>query len=226
MDNRLRTTRSIDRKNASAPLTGDAELFNRFLEGDNTAFVDFFDRYDHRLRLYCTKVVGSVEVAEDLTQELWERIVKMRLAPTEIAEPAHYLMKMARNICLKHLQRSRSHTSLEDLREGEHPRAAVHEASHLEELVTMAVAELPLDQREVITLHNYCGYSYEDIAKMNGESVGAVKMRAMRARSRIGRMISAFLALGTEGERGGGKSEGGEDDDGEGMMGNQFGDDK
>jgi RNA polymerase sigma-70 factor (ECF subfamily) len=217
MDNRLRTRGSFDRKHALFTLTGDAELFKRFLEGDNAAFAEFFDRYDHRLRLYCTKVVGSLEIAEDLTQELWERIVKMRLAPTEIAEPAHYLMKMARNICLKHLQRRRNHSSLEDLREGEHPQAVVHEASHLEELVTMAVAELPLDQREVITLHNYCGYSYEDVAQMNGESVGAVKMRAMRARSRIGRMISAFLALGTEGENGGGS---------QGEAGNQFGDDR
>lgn len=210
MDNRPGTSKIFDRTRSLPPAVADAELFSRFLTGDNAAFTEFFDRYDHRLRLYCTKVVGSIEIAEDLTQELWERIVKMRLAPIEIAEPAHYLMKMARNICLKHLQRRRNHASLEGLREMEHPRAVAYEASHLEELVTIAVAELPLDQREVITLHNYCGYSYEDVAQMNGESVGAVKMRAMRARSRIGRMISAFLALGAEGEQGGaGGGEGG-----------------
>lgn len=180
----------------------DSDLFRQFLAGSDTAFVSFFDRYDRRLRLYCTKVVGDPEVAEDLTQEIWEKVIRMRLNETEIQEPTHYLMRMARNLCIKYLQRRRQHDSLDELNDGEHPTASSREPSHLEELVKMAVDRLAFDQREVIVLHNYLGYGYEDIASMRGDTVGAVKMRAMRARSRVGRIVSAYLAL-DGGEEGG-----------------------
>lgn len=178
----------------------DTETFARFLEGDDAAFVQFYDRYDRRLRLYCLKVVGDMQQAEDLTQELWERIIKMRTSPIEILEPARYLMRMARNICLKHLQRRRAISSLDDLNESEHPSVSLREPSHLEELVRLALDQLPFEQREIIVLHNYCGYSYEDIATLREETLGSVKMRALRARGRIGRIISAYLALGKEDE--------------------------
>lgn len=178
----------------------ETETFKRFLEGDDAAFVEIFDRYDRRFRLYCLKIVGKLEVAEDLTQELWERVIRLRNNPTEIHEPARYMLRMARNLCLKYLGRERQHSSLDDLYESDHPAESMHEPSHMEELVKMAIDQLPFEQREVLVLHNYCGYSYEDIAETRGETLGSVKMRAMRARGRIGRIVSAFLALGKEGE--------------------------
>ncbi len=177
----------------------DTELFSKFLAGDDSAFVEFFDRYDRRLRLYCMKVVGDMTTTEDLVQELWERVIKMR-GGVEIAEPARYIMKMARNLCIKHLQRRRIARSIDELHEWEHPAMPVHEPSHLEELVRMAVSQLPFDQREVLVLHNYIGYGYEDIAALRNESLGSVKMRAMRARARVGRIVSAFLGLAKEEE--------------------------
>lgn len=187
--------RTSTARRAGRQTVDDSELFRQYLAGSDAAFVDFYDRYDRRLRLYCTKVVGDVEIAEDLTQELWERVIRMRAAEAEVAEPTHYLMRMARNLCIKYLQRRRLHGSIDDLHDGEHPAALLREPSHLEELVKMAVDRLPFDQREVVTLHNYMGYGYEEIASMREETVGAIKMRAMRARSRVGRIVSAYLAL-------------------------------
>jgi RNA polymerase sigma-70 factor (ECF subfamily) len=178
----------------------DAEIFARFLEGDDAAFVQLFDRYDRGLRLYALKIVGAQQVAEDLTQELWERVIRMRSESKVIAEPARYLMRMARNLCLKHLRDRRLASSLDDISEGDHPSVSMPEQSHMEELVVIALAKLPFDQREILVLHNYCGYSYEDIAQLRGDTLGSVKMRALRGRSRIGRIITAYLALGKESE--------------------------
>jgi len=181
-------------------VANDTDLFSRFLTGDDGAFIELFDCYDRRLRMYCLKIVSNVESAEDLTQELWERVIRLRANPPEVAEPARYLMRIARNLCLRHIERRRQVSSLDDLRESEHPSMAPPEPSHMEELVKIALEQLPFEQREILVLHNYCGYSYEDIAELRGETLGSVKMRALRARGRIGRMISAFLALGKESE--------------------------
>ncbi len=189
---------TIPRKTTREP--SDAILFERFVQGDDPAFVELFDRYDRRLRLYCTKVVGDTAIAEDIVQAIWERIIKMRLEPVAIEHPDRYLMRMARNACLKHLQRRKPSTPIDQLYESEHPSETIAEPSHLEELVRQAIDRLPEEQREALVLHNYCGYSYDDIGAMRGESGSAVKMRAHRARARLARMISAYLAVEKEGE--------------------------
>lgn len=196
----FRNTRLIASGNIRQRPSSEAETFRRFLLGDDTAFVELFDHYDRRLRMYCLKIVGNLDIAEDLTQELWERVIRMRANPTDVAEPARYLMRIARNLCLKHIGRRRPVSALDDLREADHPSVSPAEPSHLEELVRIALDQLPFEQREILVLHNYCGYSYDDIAELRGETLGSVKMRALRARGRIGRMISAFLALGKESE--------------------------
>ncbi len=187
-------------RTTKGPPASEPELFARFLQGDDVAFMELFDRYDRRLRLYCLKIVGTMEIAEDLTQELWERVIRLRSNPPDVAEPARYLIRIARNLCLKHIERKRPVSSLDDIRESEHPVALPSEPSHMEELVKIALDRLPFEQREILVLHNYLGYGYEDIAELRGETLGSVKMRALRARGRIGRMISAFLALGKESE--------------------------
>jgi RNA polymerase sigma-70 factor (ECF subfamily) len=152
--------------------SSDVELFEAFLAGDDKAFGELFDRYDRRLRLYCTKIVGDRDLASDMVQRVWERVVRMRIDPLEIHQPERYLLRMARNVCLKHIERSRQSESIDDLYESQHPVAASHEPSHLEELVRIAIDRLPFDQREVLILHNYIGYSYEEIGALREESLG------------------------------------------------------
>lgn len=191
----MHTLTGMTQNAAAQPAHAEVETFRRFIEGSDEAFLELYKRYDRRLRTYCLKVMGSMETAEDIVQELWERVIKMRAEAAEIQEPGRYFLRMARNSCLKRLERDKRAESLDALDEWEHPKEQTHEPSHLEELVKMAVEQLPLDQREVIVMHNYLGYPYEDIAAMREENVGAVKMRAMRARGKIAKIIEGYLAL-------------------------------
>ncbi len=65
----------------------------------------------------------------------------------------------------------------------------------MEELVMIAMERLPLDQREVLILYAYSGYKFEEIAQMVGESHGAVRTRAWRARRQLKRIIAALIEL-------------------------------
>src|SRR6188508_2942433 len=56
----------------------DRELFGAFLDGDDAALVRLFDRHNERLFRYCIQFVGNVARAEDITQELWERVIRLR----------------------------------------------------------------------------------------------------------------------------------------------------
>lgn len=190
----------------------DLQLFKRFLAGDDAAFMELFDRHTHRLYMYCLKFVPDKKQAEDLVQDLWERLIKLRKDRRESAEelenPVGFLVRMARNLCLNHLRGQRNISSLDDMGEWEHPQAHSREMSHEEELVVAALDHLPPSQREVLILNAYSGYRFDEIAEMLGEQVGAVRTRAWRARMQLGRIISAFMGLDDTNEEDGGSRSG------------------
>jgi RNA polymerase sigma factor (sigma-70 family) len=173
----------------------DAAYFNRFLAGDDTAFAELFDRHNHRLYVYCLKFLGSSEMAEDTTQELWERVVRLRRDPQPVQNPAGFFLTIARNLCVNAQKRSRRFSPLADLPEASHPnqRMSGDECSELEEAVRMGLAKLPLEYREVLILNVYCGYRFDEIAAMFGKPAGTIWMRASRARARLRKMVLAIV---------------------------------
>jgi RNA polymerase sigma-70 factor (ECF subfamily) len=174
----------------------DGALFAAFLAGDDRALVALFDRHNERLFRYCIQFVGTAARAEDITQELWERIIRLRRDGRGSSEnPAGLFLRIVRNLCIDEIRRTRPHSSLEVLAEEHHPATEIPELTHLEELVLLALPHLPAEQKEILILHEYSGYGYDEIAAMLGESVGAIRTRAWRARTHLGRVVSAMLGM-------------------------------
>lgn len=187
------------------PPSDDIDLFRRFLGGDDSALVKMFDRHNHRFYLYCLQFVQEPNQAEDLTQELWERIIRLRSERTvEVHNPMGLMLTIARNLCIDAVRKTRRHSDLDDLPEASHPVVSLPELSHLEELVIIALPHLPLAQREVLALNAYAGYRFDEIAEMLGEPVGAIRTRAWRARAHLGRIIAAMIELDDDNRKAGG----------------------
>jgi RNA polymerase sigma-70 factor (ECF subfamily) len=194
--------REIDSVTEAPRATEDSRLVARFIAGDNGAMETLFDRHNHRLFLYCVHLVRSRERAEDLTQEMWERVIRMRDERRLTAEnPLGLLVRIARNLCLDALRRDRRHDSLDELPDSAHPVDRIPELGHLEELVIIALAHLPLEQREVLVLNAYSGYQFDEIAAMLGEPYGAVRTRAWRARAHLGRIVAAMVGIDEDANR-------------------------
>jgi RNA polymerase sigma-70 factor (ECF subfamily) len=180
----------------SARTTDDHELFARFLGGDDEAFMEIFDRHTARLGSYCRKMVGHAGAAEDLMQDVWERVIRMRSEDRPPPpNPLGLIFWMARNLCLNFLRDRHQHASLDDLPVPPGSSAGVNDPSQLEELVVMALDRIPLQQREILILNAYSGYSFEEIAQMTDENVGAIRTRAWRARRQLKRVIVGLIEL-------------------------------
>lgn len=167
----------------------DTQLFDQFLAGDDRAFAELFDHHHHRLYLYCLKLVGSSDQAEDIVQEVWERVIRMRNNPQHVLNPTGFLLRITRNLSLNHLRDSKKLTPIDDVHEHNLPTVQLREKSELEELVVICLNKLPLEMREVLILYTYSGYRFDEIAEMMGKSVDAVRMRASRARAQLRTMI-------------------------------------
>lgn len=174
----------------------DTELFARFFAGDDAAFIELFDRHTQRLARYFRKMIGDTRHVEDLLQDLWERVVRLRDGKRGVPpNPLGLLYWMARNLCLNFSRDQKHHLPLDYLAEREHPGASGRELSQLEELVVMALERLPMEQREVLILYAYSGYTFDEIAQMMEESSGAIRTRAWRARRQLKRIIAALVEL-------------------------------
>jgi RNA polymerase sigma-70 factor (ECF subfamily) len=192
----------------------DIDLFERFFAGDDGAFMEIFDRHTHRLYLYCLKYVGERQAAEDLVQDVWERIMKLRSSGAEPPNvPLALLYRIARNLSLNYIRNRRNHTQLDALPEYKLPSVTPREKTRHEELVTIALEHLPINYREVLILNAYSDYRFDEIAEMLDEPVGAVRTRAWRARNRLARLLAALIGLDDPDERIDGGTSGDDADD-------------
>lgn len=175
---------------------GDTHLFTRFLDGDDTAFLELFDRHSGRLGSYCRKMLGPGAAADDAMQDLWEQVLRLRESHRSTPpNPLGLLYWMARNLCLNRLRTQNRHSPLDALPERHHPSSEQSEKSRAEELILLALDRLPLEQREVLILNIYSGYTFEEIAEMTGENDGALRTRAWRARRHMKRVIAGLMEL-------------------------------
>ncbi len=168
-------------------------LLSRFIGGDDSAFVLLYDRYNPHLYLYCRKMVGSAQLAQDMMQEVWIRVIGLRARPQTISNPGGFLLTMARNLCLNHIKSRERLAPFDRITEEDHPTFSLRELSEMEEMVLLALPKLPFDLREILVLNVYCDYSAEQIAVMLGLAPNAVRTRACRARARLKKMIERMI---------------------------------
>jgi RNA polymerase sigma-70 factor, ECF subfamily len=143
---------------------------------------------------------ASREQADDLLQETWLRIHRVRhtYRPGEPVLP--WVYAIARRVRVDGYRRTRRITMHEIVMEMlPEPPAQVEPRDQLPAFDTL-VAALPESQREVLTMLKVGGLSLEEVARATSSTVGAVKQKAHRAYERLRKL----LQIHEEGELTGG----------------------
>lgn len=174
--------------------TEEAQCFAKFLSGDDNAAMYFFRAYNRKLFLYCAKLVNNMHAAEDITQEVWERIIKLRSqTQPEIANPGGFMFTIARNLCLNHIKLKKHTIPLDAISEMEIPHEYQPGSTEVEELVNSSLDTLKFEDKELLVLNMYCGYRFDEIANMMGMSPNAIWTRASRARAQLRDRVKSML---------------------------------
>jgi len=139
-------------------------------------------------------MTGSIEAAEDVTQECFLVLVRGTAFDSQRAALGTYLFGVARNLVFRRLRVSTRET--EGLSETPDPTETLDAILALErsELVQRAIATLPPLQREAIILFEYEELPLENIATVTGAQVGAIKARLQRARDSLRKQLAPVLA--------------------------------
>ncbi len=157
----------------------DPDLLDRLIE-----------QYQHRLLRYLVYLSGNRELAEDLFQETWIRVMERGHQYDGQREFSTWLYAVARNLTIDYL-RKKSPVSLDGLMEHEdhaplepadtRPTAWELVAQHEQAgQINAALAGIPAEYREAIVLRFQDGLALDEIATVTGAPMGTVKSRLYR----------------------------------------------
>src|ERR1700759_1633028 len=146
------------------------------LKRQNPELLDqLIELYQHRLLRYLLFLTGKREVAEDLFQETWMRVLLRGSQYNGKARFDTWLFTIARNLVID-LSRKRVMASLDEMRESKEDNrpfeVAISEPSPLEQFqsrengaeISEAMLKLEPNYREVLVLRFYEELSLEEIA--------------------------------------------------------------
>ena len=155
---------------------------------DLDQLVPLFERYHGPLFNYLTRLTNDRETSEDLTQTVFERILKYRSSYQPTQPFKAWVYQMARNVHADYWQRREKLRAADvDVEEVERTgglRGAAFSqmrVSTCADDLHEALALLPTPQREILVLNRFQGFGYEEIGQLLGCTAEAARMKAHRA---------------------------------------------
>ncbi|MCW8885945.1 MAG: RNA polymerase sigma factor RpoE [Motiliproteus sp.] len=184
----------------------DSQLVKQVQSGDKRAFDLLVKKYQHKIVGLVGRYVYDHHEALDVTQEAF--IKAYRALPKFRGDSAFYtwLYRIAINTAKNHLvakgrrppdvdvdvDDAQYHPGSHGLKEIENPENQLYTAE-LENAVHQVLRQLPEDLRMALTLREFEGMSYEDIAQVMGCPVGTVRSRIFRAREAVDKVIQPLI---------------------------------
>jgi RNA polymerase sigma-70 factor, ECF subfamily len=175
--------------------TSDAELVRRVRAGETRAYGALVARYRDRLGRYAVHMIGDREDAEEALQDAFVRAYRSLARCDDPNRFGAWLYGILVNRCRTIGARS---SRRRRLFVGEPDSAALHESSEIDQIdrlawddaVSRALARLPAEHREAFLLKHVEDLEYEEIARLTGVGVSALKMRVKRAREQLQRFLT------------------------------------
>lgn len=137
------------------------------------------DAYADNLYRFVLKNLKNDAMSSDIIQDTFEKLW-MKLEEVNALKVKSYLFTSAYHTMIDYIRKEKRYIDAEpaDMYE----LSSSDQYSDLGEVLERAVQNLPEDQRSVVMLRDYEGYSYREIAEITGLSESQVKVYIYRAR--------------------------------------------
>ena len=177
------------RNTSGSPLPDNSLLEQYKQTGDLEALGVLYDRYLDLVYGVCLKYLKDVEAAKDSTLDIFEQLVtKLRKHEVEHFKP--WLYQLAKNHCLMLLRSEKKWLKVAsdtDLMQNEnivHLNGELEKEENLEQL-EKCMAELNLEQRQVVSLFYLEQKSYKEIVEVTGMDWNLVRSDVQNGRRNL-----------------------------------------
>ena len=157
--------------------------------GDEAAFLKLYDTWKGNIYRFAWQMTGSIPAAEDLTQEVFLMILKKRIHfQPEKGSFSSFIYGVARNLCLKSIQKDRRFFRILDRFENHKLERQIADplagltGSEAASQLRRCIQSLPTQYREAVVLCDLHELSYAEVASITGSAIGTVRSRLHRGR--------------------------------------------
>ncbi|MCX8095413.1 MAG: RNA polymerase sigma factor [Caldisericia bacterium] len=168
----------------------DKELVRRVKKGEISAFAELVEKYESEIFTYCLFILKDREDAKDLTQETFLKAFININTLKKDDDFKFWLLRIARNSCFKKLRKRKIEKNLnfyEEEKEIKIDEEIIKDEK--KEKLLIAINKLDKKDREILTLRDIEGYSYEEISKILKISLNLTKVRIHRARKNLKKIL-------------------------------------
>ena len=148
-----------------------------------------FERYHKRIYNFLARMALDRALAEDLTQNVFFRMIKYRNSYRDGARFQSWIYQIARNVFSDHYQTVKNKYSdfidVEKIRDhmADNEDEKIQEEKEL--LLQRSMARLTDDQREILVLTRFQQMKYEEVAALMDTTVANIKVKVHRALIRL-----------------------------------------
>ena len=176
------------------------EIVKRAVEGDTKAFETLVLTYQKKVYNIAFRMTGNQEDAFDLSQEAFIKAYKSLSGFKMESKFSTWIYSIISNLCIDFC-RKRKRLSEVPLSYGEDNKDAEisderflpekeFERAEMREIIEESLSSLSLEHRQIFTMRDIEGLSYQDISDALDIEVGTVKSRISRAREQLRKIIA------------------------------------
>ena len=150
------------------------------------------DLYSDNVYRFILKNIRDKDKAMDIVQDSFEKLW-INVSKIEHQKAKSYLFTTAYHTMIDYIRKEKKMVLMDE--QANYYLPDNKQYSDLKEILEKAVSLLPEDQRSVVLLRDYEGYSYEEISEITGLSESQVKVYIFRARTFLKKYIGSMEVL-------------------------------
>jgi RNA polymerase sigma-70 factor (ECF subfamily) len=193
----------------------DAVIVSRLAQGESAALEELYDRYGRAVYSFSLRMLGDVQSAEELTQEVFIRLWRQAKSYQRSRGAfLTWLLSITHNMAIDEIRRRKRRPVIRDGNDEDQTLLLLPDTrtdverdawlSALQTYVRDALTEIPLAQRRAIELAYFGGLTQREIADRLGEPLGTIKTRMrlgmIKLREHLGPLVELPDAPGTDEE--------------------------
>ncbi|AVT46708.1 sigma-70 family RNA polymerase sigma factor [Shewanella baltica] len=179
----------------------DEQLMLCYAKGDSKAFKQLYLKHKGALYRYFVRQLGDKQLAEDLYQETWGRVIRAAANYEASAKFTTWLYRIAHNLLIDHVRAVKpvdlvatdeDETGLDTFVAGEQDKPDVQwQEAQKSLLLKTCIALLPQVQKEAFILNIEMGFTAAIISDIAGVTLEATKSRIRYAYQSLKDCVSA-----------------------------------
>jgi RNA polymerase sigma-70 factor (ECF subfamily) len=169
----------------------DAELVERYLAGDMSAFDELMIRYERQIYRVCYRFVEKREDAMDLAQEVFIKAFEHLGTFRRESSLKTWLYRIAMNHCINHVKKhAQEFVEITDTvgTVGATVHAQLEDREQRDQFRRM-VKQLPPKQKAILEMRINEQLSYEEIARISGRSISTIKASVFFALEKLRKLV-------------------------------------